>query len=204
MTEQLVQTAARLRGIPLKLSPEKVPTVTLAGEIFVRRDALSRQYLTERLAQKGFATVCSPIAEWVLYCNYMVDRGLNPDSLSLLQKIKLKIRNKFMAHDEKPFVGLFPRGVEEGAAGFTRNLIEAIAQRGQEPCCERIDDPDLDAGLAEPRRHTAQTGFEPMLGRPPYQQSRPIGRVTLEGYLHRIGGGQGLDQLCLRDARAAE
>jgi len=98
---QLSQTARRLRGIALKQPPETVPVVTLAGEIFVRRDELSRQYLTERLADKGFATVCSPIAEWVLYCNYMVEKGLNPDDLSIIDKFKLKIRNRFQARYEK-------------------------------------------------------------------------------------------------------
>jgi len=78
-----------------------VPVITLAGEIFVRRDALSRQYLTERLAQMGFATVCSPVAEWVLYCNYMVDAGLNPEDMTFLEKVKFKIRNKFQARYEK-------------------------------------------------------------------------------------------------------
>jgi predicted nucleotide-binding protein (sugar kinase/HSP70/actin superfamily) len=98
---QLTRTAERLREIPLVHPPEKVPVVTLAGEIFVRRDELSRQYLTERLAEKGFATVCSPVAEWVLYCNYMVDKGLNPDDLSVFERFKLKIRNKFQARYEK-------------------------------------------------------------------------------------------------------
>jgi predicted nucleotide-binding protein (sugar kinase/HSP70/actin superfamily) len=78
-----------------------VPVVTLAGEIFVRRDALSRQYLTENLAKMGFATVCSPIAEWVLYCNYMVDAGLNPDDMTFLDKVKFKIRTKFQTRYEK-------------------------------------------------------------------------------------------------------
>ena len=101
LEHQLTQTARCFRGIPLKQAPETVPVVTLAGEIFVRRDALSRQYLTERLAEKGFATICSPVAEWVLYCNYMVDQGLNPDNLSIMEKLKLKIRNKFQARYER-------------------------------------------------------------------------------------------------------
>jgi predicted CoA-substrate-specific enzyme activase len=101
LMQQLTRTAQHLRQIDLKQPPETVPIVTLAGEIFVRRDELSRQYLTERLAEKGFATVCSPVAEWVLYCNYMVDKGLNPDNLSILERLKLKIRNKFQARYEK-------------------------------------------------------------------------------------------------------
>ena len=98
---QLSQSAERLGSIALKRSPQEVPMVTLAGEIFVRRDALSRQYLTERLAEKGFAAVCSPVAEWVLYCNYMVNSGLNPDGLSALERIKFKIRSKFQSRYER-------------------------------------------------------------------------------------------------------
>ena len=101
LEHQLLRSATHLRRLPMKQPFERVPKITLSGEIFVRRDALSRQYLTERLAEKGFATVCSPVAEWVLYCNYMVEQGLNPDALSMLEKLKLKIRNKFQARYEK-------------------------------------------------------------------------------------------------------
>jgi predicted nucleotide-binding protein (sugar kinase/HSP70/actin superfamily) len=101
LERQLTLSAQRFGAIPLKRSPESVPIITLAGEIFVRRDTLSRQHLTERLAQMGFATVCSPVAEWVLYCNYMVDAGLNPEDMTFLEKIKFKIRNKFQARYER-------------------------------------------------------------------------------------------------------
>jgi predicted nucleotide-binding protein (sugar kinase/HSP70/actin superfamily) len=101
LERQLTQTAERLRGIARKRPTEEVPVVTLSGEIFVRRDALSRQYLTERLAKMGFATVCSPVAEWLLYCNYMVEEGLNPEDMSIMEKVKFKIRNKFQARFEK-------------------------------------------------------------------------------------------------------
>lgn len=101
LERQLNCSAARFRALPLKQPPEMVPVITLAGEIFVRRDALSRQYLTERLAEKGFATVCSPIAEWVLYCNYMVNAGLNPDNMSMMEKLKFKIRSKVQSRYEK-------------------------------------------------------------------------------------------------------
>ena len=101
LERQLTRSAERFGGISLERPPQNVPVITLAGEIFVRRDALSRQYLTERLAQMGFATVCSPVAEWVLYCNYMVNAGLNPEDMTFLEKVKFKIRNKFQARYEK-------------------------------------------------------------------------------------------------------
>jgi predicted CoA-substrate-specific enzyme activase len=98
---QLSQCADRLATVPLRRPPQDVPVITLAGEIFVRRDALSRQYLTEHLAKMGFATVCSPVAEWVMYCNYMVNAGLNPEDMTFLEKLKFKIRTKFQIRYEK-------------------------------------------------------------------------------------------------------
>jgi predicted nucleotide-binding protein (sugar kinase/HSP70/actin superfamily) len=102
LEQQLTRTAGHLRQIPMKQPPETVPTITLAGEIFVRRDALSRQYITERLAEKGFATSCSPVAEWLLYCNYMVNHGLQcGEPLKMMEKFKFKIRNNFQARYQK-------------------------------------------------------------------------------------------------------
>ena len=101
LTAQLSECADRLSAIPLKRSVHSVAVITLTGEIFVRRDALSRQYLTEYLAEKGFATVCAPVSEWVYYCHYLTDRGFNLDHLTIAQKFKLKIRNLFQRHYEK-------------------------------------------------------------------------------------------------------
>ena len=101
LEQKLTRTAERLRQLPMKKPFDMVPKITLSGEIFVRRDALSRQYITERLAEKGFATICSPIAEWVLYCNYMVEQGLSPESMTIMEKLKFKIRNKFQARYER-------------------------------------------------------------------------------------------------------
>jgi len=101
MEDQLTRTASRLKKIPLKRPPKMVPTISLTGEIFVRRDPISRQYLTEHLAQKGFAAVCSPIAEWLLYCNYMIKKGLNNYEMSWMEKLKSKLRNRFMVQCER-------------------------------------------------------------------------------------------------------
>lgn len=45
---------------------------------------------------------CSPVAEWVLYCNYMVDQGLQcTEPMKMMEKLKFKIRSKFQARYEK-------------------------------------------------------------------------------------------------------
>jgi predicted nucleotide-binding protein (sugar kinase/HSP70/actin superfamily) len=101
LTEQLTESASRLRNMRLNRPVHSVPVITLTGEIFVRRDALSRRYLTEILAEKGFAAVCAPVAEWVYYCHYLVDRGFKMDYLTAFQKFRLRIRNLVQQHDEK-------------------------------------------------------------------------------------------------------
>ncbi len=94
--EQLLETARKLGHIKLKRPCGEVPVVLLTGEIFVRRDALSRQNITEKLAQKGFATVCSPIAEWMHYVDYLDDHINPPQELSLMGKIGQKLRRNAM------------------------------------------------------------------------------------------------------------
>jgi predicted CoA-substrate-specific enzyme activase len=109
LTRALAACAERLRSLPLKRPAAAVPTISLTGEIFVRRDSLSRQYLTERLAEKGFASVCAPVAEWVHYCNYLVDHGFNQDPMTAMQKFKLKLRNFFQGRYEKQIKSILAR-----------------------------------------------------------------------------------------------
>ncbi|MFZ5572287.1 MAG: acyl-CoA dehydratase activase [Thermodesulfobacteriota bacterium] len=101
LEDRLKLTAARFREIPMKQPPETVPTIFMAGEIFVRRDAISRQYLTEKLAEKGFATVCAPIGEWLLYSDYLVDRNLTVKSMNFKERMAFAIRKRLMGHYEK-------------------------------------------------------------------------------------------------------
>jgi predicted nucleotide-binding protein (sugar kinase/HSP70/actin superfamily) len=97
LENQLVRTAERFREIPLKRPPETVPVISLVGEIFVRRDGLSRQYITERLAKKGFAVICSPIAEWVLYSDYLVTKGLVDYNMSMRENLLFLLKKGYMS-----------------------------------------------------------------------------------------------------------
>jgi predicted nucleotide-binding protein (sugar kinase/HSP70/actin superfamily) len=106
---KLKQTAERISRIPMKRPPKEVPTISLVGEIFVRRDALSRQYLTERLAEKGFATICSSIAEWVLYSDYLVDQKLVHYTMSKMEKLVFMIKKKSMIRYTKRLKSIFAR-----------------------------------------------------------------------------------------------
>jgi predicted nucleotide-binding protein (sugar kinase/HSP70/actin superfamily) len=98
---QLSKTARRIRRIPMKRPSEEVPKISMVGEIFVRRDPLSRQYLIERLAEKGFATICSPVAEWILYSDYLVDKGLVDQTMSKMEKLGFLLKKRYMARYKK-------------------------------------------------------------------------------------------------------
>jgi predicted nucleotide-binding protein (sugar kinase/HSP70/actin superfamily) len=97
----LAKAADRLAEIPLKLPPEEVPVIGLTGEIFVRRDALSRRRLTEELAEKGFAVTCAPVAEWLHYCDYLYQHRLCPSKITLPELPGFLLKKIFMARYER-------------------------------------------------------------------------------------------------------
>jgi len=86
----------KLSGIPARKAFHDVPKVLLTGEIFVRRDSFSRRYLTEWLAENGFAVICSPVAEWMHYTDYMLDIDGNWKNMTMGEKIRLHIRQWLM------------------------------------------------------------------------------------------------------------
>jgi predicted CoA-substrate-specific enzyme activase len=93
--------AAVLRKIPLKRPVDQVPVIALVGEIFVRRDAISRQYITEKLAAMGFATICAPVAEWIHYADHLVDQGLgNIQAANWRQRLSHKFKSHYMRRTE--------------------------------------------------------------------------------------------------------
>lgn len=121
---QVGKTAERISRIPMKRPPEEVPTISLVGEIFVRRDALSRQHLTERLAEKGFATICSPIAEWVLYSDYLVDKGLLDYKISKMEKLAFLLKKQYMARYKKRIKSILSRtGLVHGGPLNIQSII---------------------------------------------------------------------------------
>jgi predicted nucleotide-binding protein (sugar kinase/HSP70/actin superfamily) len=101
LQKQLSKSADMLKHIPMKFPIEEVPVITLTGEIFIRRDSISRQFITERLAEKGFAVRCSPNSEWMYYSDYLVDKGLVDYSMPVTEKLWYMMRKSFMGRYEK-------------------------------------------------------------------------------------------------------
>ena len=126
LKKQLKSSAAKLRSIELKRPPQEVPTILLTGEIFVRRDGLSRQNLTENLAGKGFAVTCSPIAEWVHYSQFLVKKGLTYSRMKLKEKLAFLLRNTFVAGDEKQIKAILSQtGLVHAEPMDINTIIEA-------------------------------------------------------------------------------
>lgn len=109
LEDQLSHTAERFGEISMKRPTGEVPTISLVGEIFVRRDSLSRQYLTETLAEKGFATICSPITEWLHYSDYLVDKGLADYAMTMMEKFTFMLKKRVMSRAERRIKSLLSR-----------------------------------------------------------------------------------------------
>jgi predicted nucleotide-binding protein (sugar kinase/HSP70/actin superfamily) len=128
LTACLTSNAQTLGGLALKRPTQNVPTVSLTGEIFVRRDGLSRQYIVERLAEKEIATICSPVAEWVLYAEYLVEKGIADGEISLMDKMRLKIRNRFMRKYERIICNIMATsGLVNGESLDIQKIIDHAA-----------------------------------------------------------------------------
>jgi predicted CoA-substrate-specific enzyme activase len=104
LIDQLDEKMNRLSRLPVKQHPSRVPKILLTGEIFVRRDSLSRQNLTEWLAEKGFAVICSPVSEWIRYSDYMIHNDENWKNKPFSEKMRFHIRQWLMNLYEKRLV----------------------------------------------------------------------------------------------------
>ncbi len=125
---RLVRIAARLARIPMQQPPALVPRISLTGEIFVRRDGLSRRHLTERLAEMGFAVACTPIAEWMHYCDHLVSRGINDGRMTAGQRLRFQIKRIVMARHEKRIRKALSRsGLVSAAPVDIRQVIDAAS-----------------------------------------------------------------------------
>jgi predicted CoA-substrate-specific enzyme activase len=103
MAMALEQIANRLSAIDVKRDLADTPVVLLAGEIFVRHDGISRQYLVEELARRGFASKVSTVLEWLYYTDWCVKEGVAKGHVTVLERLSLFLRNRFMKRREKLF-----------------------------------------------------------------------------------------------------
>jgi predicted CoA-substrate-specific enzyme activase len=106
--KKLSRAAALLSTIPLRQSLDEAKKVALVGEIYVRRDSFSRQYLIEKLAARGIVTKVAPVEEWVYYCDYTVRNNLSEDA-DLKDKVNVLIESYFRRKYEREIKAILAR-----------------------------------------------------------------------------------------------
>jgi predicted CoA-substrate-specific enzyme activase len=105
----LKTVADNFRKIPVKRHVHNTPAILLTGEIFVRHDDLSRQFLVERLAEQGFATKVSSVIEWVYYTDWCFEKGLSAAGPNFRKRLSLLLRSAWMRNYEKTFKKIMER-----------------------------------------------------------------------------------------------
>jgi predicted nucleotide-binding protein (sugar kinase/HSP70/actin superfamily) len=108
LKKKLGRAAAELASIPLRQPLGEARKVALVGEIYVRRDGFSRQYLVEKLAAKGIVTRVAPVEEWIYYCDYTVRNNLSEDA-GLGDKINVLIESLFRRKYEREIKKILER-----------------------------------------------------------------------------------------------
>jgi predicted CoA-substrate-specific enzyme activase len=101
--KQLHSSAKRLNAIPKKYPISEAKFVAIIGEIYVRRDALSRQGLTDYLAQRGFISRIAPVGEYIYYSHYLLKHKLSRVKLTFLEKLDYRFKDFFQFRIESKF-----------------------------------------------------------------------------------------------------
>jgi predicted CoA-substrate-specific enzyme activase len=112
-----------LSALPRKGELHEATRIALVGEIFVRRDDFSRQYLVEKLADKGVVVRTAPVTEWLHYTDYCVAKGLN-GPVSLRKRLFMKAKKMVMRKDERLIGRLLARsGFHDGHTVDVDHLV---------------------------------------------------------------------------------
>ncbi|MGV8153298.1 MAG: acyl-CoA dehydratase activase [Alkaliphilus sp.] len=104
----LQKSAEKLNFIKTKGNLEKTTKVALIGEIYVRRDNLSRQSIIEKFAKENIVIKTAPASEWIHYIDYLLMEKLLPET-STSTKIKAQIQGKIKRDLEKAIKGIFDK-----------------------------------------------------------------------------------------------
>jgi len=91
--KRLKLSAAALSTIKLKQPLHSAKTVSMIGEIYVRREEFSRIDLMKTLIDHEFVVKAAPITEYVYYTNYLQKQGI-VGGLNLKEKAKIFLKDR--------------------------------------------------------------------------------------------------------------
>ncbi|MGM0441451.1 MAG: acyl-CoA dehydratase activase [Elusimicrobiota bacterium] len=122
----LRKEAKRLSKIELSRPVAEVPKVSLVGEIYVRQDEFSRNYMVKKLADRGIMTRVTPMHEWLYYVDYLALHGEEFSDYSLTEKLKHKLISKVKKHFEKTIKNILGKsGLYNGHLIDIQKVIDA-------------------------------------------------------------------------------
>jgi len=98
---RLEETAQRLKDISLKYPLSEAKSVSLLGEIFVRKDLFSRRQVVEKLVQNEIIPKAASCLEWLYYVNYLVKHKILEADFNLSSKIEFMMRQYVERNFEK-------------------------------------------------------------------------------------------------------
>jgi predicted nucleotide-binding protein (sugar kinase/HSP70/actin superfamily) len=124
LAECFETVADRLGAIPLARDPAETPVLLLSGEIYVRHDDLSRQFLIEQLAEKGFIVRVSSNIEWLYYSDWCYRKGFTASPIGPPERFSLMVRTAFMRRQEKVLKRIMSRSglIEDRMEDLGRTL----------------------------------------------------------------------------------
>jgi predicted CoA-substrate-specific enzyme activase len=109
LQETLASVAVNIKKIPVMRSMDEIPCILLTGEIFVRHDDISRQFIVEKLAEQGFSTKVSSVMEWVYYTDWCFRKGGASAIPNIKGRVSLFLRSLWMKKYEKSFKKIMVR-----------------------------------------------------------------------------------------------
>ena len=104
----LLKSAEKLNSIKTLGKLKDSTKVALIGEIYVRRDDLSRQNIIEKLANENIITKTAPVSEWIHYIDYLLIKNLLPGT-SISTKVKAQVQGKIKRYLEKEIKEIFAK-----------------------------------------------------------------------------------------------
>ncbi|MFZ3115745.1 MAG: acyl-CoA dehydratase activase [Syntrophales bacterium] len=123
--------AKSLSTIEGRIPWHQVPTILLTGEIFVRHDDLSRQFMVEKLAEQGWSVKTAGVMEWVYYTDYCLVNNLAAKKQAWHQRPETYLKIAWMKSYERAYKKIMARSGlttrrSKGVRGFIKDAADLI------------------------------------------------------------------------------
>ena len=120
--------------------------IALVGEIYVRRDHFSHNYLNKQFAEKGFILKDSYLTEWLFYIDYLLKIKLLEPDTSFKKKYERIIRAAYMRYAEYRIKKILEKS---GYYHYTRTDIKSLLKHSSHIIpIECKGEPGLTLGVA--------------------------------------------------------